>query len=146
MRRFNPKWKKDKNGCHVWQGSKTNDGYGRFFMNGKVVSAHRWMFEQTHGYLPEVVMHTCDNPPCVNVEHLRAGTLAENMQDMVSKGRWRNASGSGETKPNGTFTQADAEEVRRRYATEKTTYRALAKEYGLHHSTIERIVTGKSWK
>jgi len=51
------------------------------------MTAHRVAFLDTNGYLPEVVTHTCDNPPCVNPTHLKAGTWQSNMDDKYARGR-----------------------------------------------------------
>jgi hypothetical protein len=82
--------------CIEWQGYRDRDGYGITSMghiydgtlkNG--VRAHRKSWIETHGPIPEGlhVLHKCDNPSCVNVEHLFLGTHTDNMRDMWKKGR-----------------------------------------------------------
>lgn len=84
--------------CIEWTGCRNRTGYGILSRctNGKQRSlrAHRWIWEQTYGPIPEdkVVMHVCDNRACINVDHLRLGTQADNIADMVSKGRNRHRS------------------------------------------------------
>ncbi len=75
--------------CREWQGSTNSRGYGKKYVGGRYVRAHRWTWEQAHGPIPDglVVMHICDNPPCVELTHLRLGTQAENLGDMREKGR-----------------------------------------------------------
>lgn len=77
-------------GCHVWQGS-TVAGYGHLYVDGKLKLAHRVSWELAKGEIPEglFVLHKCDNPPCINPEHLFAGTHEDNMKDMDAKGRRR---------------------------------------------------------
>lgn len=78
-------------GCidHGQRGDK--DGYGKALRvvggKAKYYRLHRLKFYEAHGYWPEVVMHTCDNPRCINLEHLVAGTHKLNMADRASKGR-----------------------------------------------------------
>lgn len=80
--------------CLEWLGHRTSAGYamlgsytGKYTMS-LPSTGHRRVFFLLHGYLPEVVMHTCDNPPCINPAHLRAGTKKTNSQDSVNKGRF----------------------------------------------------------
>lgn len=75
--------------CHVWPGHVSNAGYGLAYNpeTKKTISAHRLAFKQANGYLPTVVMHLCDNPLCVNPDHLKAGSQKENIQDCISKNR-----------------------------------------------------------
>jgi hypothetical protein len=76
-------------GCVNWTGAKNSAGYGNVFVSGKYRNAHRAMWIATHGDLPRkaVVCHRCDNPGCVNIEHLFLGSQLDNMTDMDAKGR-----------------------------------------------------------
>lgn len=80
-------------GCHIWTGCKTPDGYPRVGRKGNPnIRAHRYFYEQLHGKIPEgqVVRHTCDNPLCLNPEHLILGTPDENVQDRSERARTHN--------------------------------------------------------
>lgn len=86
-------WTVTPTGCWEWNGSKNEFGYGvitltRSGMKNKRV--HRLVYELTNGVVlkqDEHIMHSCDNPPCVNLAHLSVGTHAENMLDIIKKGR-----------------------------------------------------------
>ena len=76
--------------CWEWKGATDQNGYGCFGFEGRTQKAHRVSFFLANGYLPPVVAHTCDNPPCVNTAHLFPTDKKGNEQDKVSKGRHHN--------------------------------------------------------
>lgn len=73
--------------CWEWTGKRQASGHGKFSVQMTWVPASRVMFYLVEGWWPPVVRHTCDNPPCVNPAHLLAGTQADNLRDMVERGR-----------------------------------------------------------
>lgn len=76
--------------CIEWWGGKANSGgYGFLRVSGQPRQAHRHVWEECFGPIPEgmYVCHHCDNPPCVNPEHLFLGTQSDNMRDREAKGR-----------------------------------------------------------
>lgn len=76
-------------GCWMWSGKLNEKGYGHLMVNGKPVKAHRIAWELYRGPIPEKmnILHICDIPSCVNPDHLRLGTIADNNRDGQDKGR-----------------------------------------------------------
>lgn len=92
--RFETKYRKnEETGCWEWVCTLNRDGYGMFAMRvlrkGKAVLAHRASYSLYKTFIPEglLVLHRCDNPCCVNPDHLFLGTSQDNFNDMVAKGR-----------------------------------------------------------
>lgn len=78
------------NGCRLWVGGFRNrGGYGVFVFDGKIKLAHRASYELAKGEIPSglCVLHSCDTPGCINPDHLRLGTPADNAADRNAKGR-----------------------------------------------------------
>lgn len=126
--------------CWEWEAYRDKDGYGRFRLNGKKWQAHR-VAVLLDGRNPEgkVVMHTCDNPGCVNPSHLVVGTQQENIRDALRKGRLDNRGvRNGRSK-------LDPEKVRRIRASDRPS-RALARRYEVDPKTIRDIRANKLWK
>ena len=75
-------------GCWIWSGAKYKNGYGWIKAFGKPVSAHRLSYELHSGPIPDgmEILHSCDNKSCVNPDHLRVGTHAENMREAADRG------------------------------------------------------------
>lgn len=94
------------------------------------------------------VLHHCDTPRCVRPDHLFLGTMQENTQDMLTKGRNEHGPGypSGEAHPNTKLTEAAVLEIRRRWQQGGVTQRALAQEFGVVHSVIGFVVRGETWR
>lgn len=83
------------NECWNWQASTLRKGYGRFSVRKVLVQAHRfsWMLANGRGIPAGLqVLHSCDNPRCVNPNHLSIGTNGDNVRDCVAKGRHRTRS------------------------------------------------------
>lgn len=76
-------------GCWLWLGSPNGTGYGRIYIHGKPVMAHRLSYQIKHGSIPagKIVCHKCDTPSCINPDHLFMGTHKDNSRDMVAKKR-----------------------------------------------------------
>jgi hypothetical protein len=83
-----------ENGCWLWTMGREGGGYGVVSSGGKRQKAHRLAWEIVNGPAPDglFVCHRCDLPACINPDHLFVGSHAENMQDMLSKGRGKHAS------------------------------------------------------
>lgn len=77
--------------CWPWTASKHEKGYGRLWLHGKLVQAHRLAWELVNGPFPsgKIARHTCDNPGCVNPAHIVPGTAKQNTADSIERGRFR---------------------------------------------------------
>ena len=134
--------------CIEWTRSRNDDGYGHRWdpAQKKVVLAHRFAMAERVGW-PELegksVMHTCDNPPCINPDHLRIGTHAENMADMTAKGRrWM----GGRNGNDSNLARGAAHYLAKVTAEQVTAIRAdtrrqadIAADYGITQSTVSKI-------
>lgn len=130
QRRFWEKVKKT-NGCWVWRGSHfQRSGYGEVRVAGKRMPAHRLSYLLTHGEIPsgKYILHSCDNPTCVNPAHLRAGTPRENMIDKACRFRCNQSE----------LKREDVLEIRR-LCKLGVLQKEIAKQYGVHKSTISHI-------
>ena len=129
--------------CINWQGALSH-GYGWMTIHGKQVRAHRFYYEKYVGPIPDgmEVCHHCDNPRCINTNHLFVGTHQDNMRDARLKGRFK--SGAGELNHRAKLSQEQVDLIRAR-ATLGENQRWLAVEYGVGKIQINRIVTNKAW-
>ncbi|MDN8078314.1 HNH endonuclease [Burkholderia multivorans] len=124
--------------------------YGRVLIEGVKTGTHRAAYCKAHGLSIQdidgiVIRHTCDNQRCVNPDHLVSGTHMDNMMDKVARNRQQRLGGSknGRAKLN----DADVAEIRRLYVPRSFEFgaAALARRFEVHSTTIDRIVSGKSW-
>jgi hypothetical protein len=163
-------------GCWEWQGKRIG-GYG-ILLTGPAGAqrrerAHRVSWEINRGPIPSgaFVLHSCDNPPCVNPDHLHLGTNADNMAEMRERGRsfhgpalqarMRERAARGErhgwkTHPDAIprgegcgaskLTRAIVRELRRRYAEGGVSQRQLAAEFGITQGTLWSLLRGLTWR
>lgn len=124
-------------GCINWLGGVTSDGYGNVTINGRQTTAHRAEWIKHFGEIPAdmFVLHTCDNPRCINIRHLWLGTHTDNMRDMRAKGR----NVSGHTK----LTQAQVEEIRNIWKDGTHKQTEIAKMFNIGKSTVSTIISRK---
>lgn len=129
--------------CIEWQGAKTPNGYGRLTIQRKQLYAHRWVWEQAYGPVPEglCVCHHCDNPSCINLDHLWLGTKDDNWDDMRAKERHRPGGTRGEAVGGSKLTEDQVRAIRA--STERQT--TLAKQYGVSQTAISNIKRRNTW-
>ena len=127
-------------GCWEWALAIGDDGYGVASRKGKYYRAHRLSWELTNGPIPDgaFVCHHCDNPPCVNPEHLFLGDAAANAADREAKRRGI----IGETHPQAKLTESQVVEILKSDEPQP----ALAERYGISRGMIGNIKAGLNWK
>lgn len=144
-RRRGPEYVVVDGGCWEWAGRRDDRGYGQLGIQGRSFRAHRVFFERFKGPIPEglCVLHHCDNPPCVNPDHLYAGTQLDNARDRIS--RKRNAVQSRSANSNAKLTERQVCEIRSRFTGSWGEKSRLAREYGVGFTAIADIIAGRSW-
>lgn len=131
--------------CWPWLGGKDRQGYGIATFLGKSRRAPRIAYFLHFGKWPsDDVLHSCDNPVCVNPLHLFNGTNADNVADRVAKGR--EGDRRGERNGQARLSAVQVFEIRRRYAFERTTAKQFAAEYGVSVPAIYKVLSGRTWK
>lgn len=133
--------------CFVWIKYCDKYGYGSTRVGGKMVLAHRLVWIIAHGFVPTglCVLHRCDNPPCIRLDHLWLGSHTDNMKDMARKQRGVSIGRPGEAHPMAKITEKDVSEIRSRYASGGITLSSLGMGYGVSKSNISLIVNGTTW-
>lgn len=130
--------------CLNYRGPVDKKGYTRISVAGKVYLTHRYIWELVNGPIPagHVIMHTCDNPTCVNIAHLKCGTQAENLADAKKKGRVA----CGSKLPQAILTEEQVKSIWNDLKAQQLTQREIAKKYGIHFAIVSDIKLGKTWK
>jgi len=138
--------RREPDDCWEWQGYRDKVGYGRFRLKQQSYTTSRVAYAIAHGDVPAdmCVRHVvCDNPPCCNPDHLRLGSQAENIRDMMRRGR--HAPVRGELSRQAKLSATDVATIRRRYAAGGVTQAILATEFGVRSTMISQIVRGQAW-
>ncbi len=161
-------------GCREWQAARQDRGYGFFGLGGSNFGAHRIAYFLATDTDPEdlCVLHKCDNPRCVNPEHLFLGTHLDNARDRNQKGRAASGDSNGSrlhperlargdrhlsrTNPerlarggnhgNSKLTEPAVASIRSMYAGGGVTLKLLAEKFGVHFSTISDVINRKIWR
>lgn len=151
--RFWPKVVKlhGKNACWEWNSTKNEHGYGVIGRGGKyggMLLAHRVSWKMHSGPIPDnlCVLHRCDNPKCVNPDHLFLGSRADNNADMITKGRAKHDGFLGVSNPMVKLTDSDVLEIRKLYIPGVVTQRQIAKKYNVDNTLISLIIRRKAWR
>lgn len=136
----------NEQGCLLWKKYCDNDGYAKMWYFGVQRQVSRILmslycdFNLSNHLL---VLHSCDNPRCCNIHHLRIGTPHDNVDDRMKRHRQRNV--CGEEHPSSKLQESDVRSIFRQYA-RGATMQALAEEYGTGLTVICNILNGKAWK
>ena len=136
------------NGCMIFTGGRRRDGYGYTQFGGRQFLAHRLAYALNCYLHPDalknvVIRHICDNPSCINVEHLLPGTTQDNVNDKVKRGRHL----VGEDVANSKLTADQVLQIRdayRPYSKDANQYR-LALQYRVSQAEISLILSRKNW-
>lgn len=142
--------KDTETGCWLWTGAQCGSGatnrhgYGQTWFNGRLCKTHRLAYELTHGAISRGlhVLHRCDNPPCINPEHLYLGTHQQNMRDRDA--RHRRTPARGERHGRAKLTEQDVTEIRRLLQSGHT-QTSIAPKFGVSQRTISFIERGEHW-
>lgn len=131
-------------GCWEWQGYRSRKGYGEIKVDGRMEKAHRQAFLLRRGPIPQGmhVLHRCDNPPCVNPDHLFLGTNDDNVADRTAKGR--SARNVGAAASTAKLTEDDVRQIRR-MATLGMTNLEIAEAFPVNDRSISNIIRNKTW-
>lgn len=165
LRRIEEKCVPEPNtGCWLWCAASSSKGYGCLGFGGKMLRAHRVVLSHKIGRpleSHELACHACDQPSCVNPDHLWVGSSRDNLADMRAKGRHAQGSKNGmHTKPwrrslgdrNGMrhskrtrLNHEKASEIRSLYGSKRFSQRQLAQRFGVSRRAIQMIVNGTIW-
>lgn len=133
--------------CWEWTASKYHNGYGQFGpYHGRTQRAHRVSWELYRGPIPDgmLVLHECDNKPCVRPTHLFLGIQKENIQDMIQKGR-AYFPGPGSQNGQAKLTESEVLEIRDLYQSDQFNQVELGSRFGVAPNSVSRIVNRNSW-
>jgi len=128
-------WNITDSGCWEWADARDTRNYGALRYERVTLKAHRVAYELWVGAIPDGhgVLHSCDNPPCINPDHLSTGTHADNMRDMASRAR-------------SCKTKLSWDQVRDIRTREGHSGSSMAREFFVSRATVYRILHGETWR
>lgn len=138
--------------CWLWIGSKRRRGYGRFCLQVEknkdksfVATRIAYFIHYKINPVDKIVLHSCDNPECVNPNHLSLGSNLDNTNDMMNKKRGLEQFGNGSNHRQSKLTEQDVILIRNSYLKKEFSQTEIAKRYNVDSSSISNIVNRKSW-
>ncbi len=142
IRRLLLRTSKYETGCWVWEGAKRAFGYGVMKIGGRAGAlffTHRLSYALFVGPIPPgmLICHKCDNPPCLNPDHLFLGSASDNMRDMFNKGRWSSGKAT-------KLLKAQVLEIRALEGIVPA--RIIAERYGLARRSVYQILRRDTWR
>lgn len=151
---YQNKWLMDKlkdstalseSGCWEWTRTRNQGGYGEMSIRRKLRHASHISYSVFIGEIPAglMVLHKCDNPPCINPDHLFLGTQQDNMDDMAAKGRARHV--TGQSHGRAKLTWDDVAAMRELYDAGGTMISTIARQFGVGHTTACDVVHRRTW-
>lgn len=158
LQRFFDRVEAKEGGCWEWIGHLNHHGYGMMSVDYRQYPAHRISYFMHFGIDPQrfVLLHACDNPPCVNPLHLHLGTQGDNVRDCAAKGRIGHGPRHGtktcperyrgENSSHAKITDQQVIEIRKMYIPGIISQRTIAEMYGLCQQTVHEIITNQIWK
>ncbi len=132
-------------GCWFWIGGTKTFGYGNFSIKDRTYSSHRVSFQFFKHNIPKgfMVLHSCDNPYCVNPDHLYLGTHRDNMNDKIKRGR--SARQKGSDHGGSKLIECDIIEIRALLKSGMK-QKEIAQKFNVDPSTISYINIGRKWQ
>jgi hypothetical protein len=132
-------------GCFLWLSAPTSTGYGSIELRGRTLSAHRFAYALFRGEIPDglLVCHHCDNPLCVNPDHMFIGTDLDNQIDCIKKGRaYLLGPPKGADNACAKLTKEQVLAIRN----DNRSQHVIAKDYSVSQGTISRVKLRKRYR
>lgn len=136
-----------ENNCWIWKKHLNHCGYGTITHNNKKYLSHRLSYLIFKGKIPKdlYVLHTCDNPPCVNPDHLWTGSQFDNMLDMKQKNRSsKGLIRAGQNNPKSKLKNKDINVIKDLYKN-GTKVKEISKMFNVYWTTIYKILNNETW-
>jgi hypothetical protein len=132
--------------CKLWDGATGRGGYGVWWQDGRTRLVHRCIWEKLNGPIPEkhCILHACDNPKCVNPDHLFLGTYQDNAIDARIKGRLNPRRGSKH--PRSKLTPEAVRLMRQMYEQDNMTFASIGELFGVHRTCVHKVCRYLAWK
>lgn len=135
-----------ENECWPWTATRDENGYGHIYFFGKITKASRASYVLANGPIPAkgVIMHSCDNPTCVNPRHLSCGTQLDNVRDCAAKGRRANLKGSAHG--NAILDEETVNAIRNANSTGAFSFAELGRAFGIRKGLVFDICYRRIWR